>query len=53
MEERLELITYSDQDMSDADIGRKTGVSRSTVSTILMAKAKILKEIKKLRASTH
>jgi predicted XRE-type DNA-binding protein len=46
LQEKLELIKLSEQGMSHADIGRKLGVPRSSVSSILKVKDKVLEEIK-------
>lgn len=46
LQEKLDLIKLSEQGMSHANIGRKLGVPRSTVTTILKHKAKVLEEIK-------
>jgi predicted transcriptional regulator len=45
MQEKLEPIKLSEQGISHADIGRTLGVSRSSVSSILTVKDKVLDEI--------
>jgi IS30 family transposase len=45
LQEKLELIKLNEQGISNAEIGRKLGVPRTTVSTIVKNKAKVLEEI--------
>jgi hypothetical protein len=47
LQEKLELIKLSEQDTSHPDIGHKLGTPRSSVSSILKVKDKVLDEIKK------
>jgi IS30 family transposase len=46
LQDKLELIKLSEKGMSMTDTGRKLGVPRSTVNTIVKNKAKLLDEIK-------
>ncbi|KAL7640582.1 UNVERIFIED_CONTAM: hypothetical protein RMT77_008857 [Armadillidium vulgare] len=46
LEKNLEMIHLHDQGISNAEIGRKLGLARQTVSTVTNYKEKILKEIK-------
>lgn len=46
LQEKLDLIKLNEQGMSHANIGRKLGIPRTTVTTILKNKAKVLEEIK-------
>jgi IS30 family transposase len=46
LQAKLEIIKLNEQGISNAEIGRKLGVPRTTVSTIVKNKAKVLEEIK-------
>ncbi|XP_053571576.1 tigger transposable element-derived protein 1-like [Bombina bombina] len=46
LNQKLEMIKMSEQGMSISDIGRKLGLARTTVSTVVNAKEKYLKEVK-------
>ncbi|XP_069954341.1 tigger transposable element-derived protein 1 isoform X3 [Cherax quadricarinatus] len=43
---KLEIIKLSQRGMSMSEIGRKVGLARQTVSTVVNSKEKVLKEIK-------
>jgi predicted transcriptional regulator len=46
LQAKLELIKLNEQGISNAEIGRKLGVTRTRVSTIVKNKAKVSEEIK-------